>query len=81
MMLSFHWTAEGFDASVEDMGESNRLSEYSSLLSAVTDEFDKNLERLKQTSQRFIKGVSSDGRRHPLMENFRFYRNLTRSRK
>lgn len=52
-----HWTGEGLEGQIDELVAENRRSDYESLLSFITEEFDKKCERLKATSQKFIRHV------------------------
>jgi len=53
-----HWTGEGLEGRIDELVAENKRPDYESLLSIITDEFDTKCERLKQTSQKFIRHVN-----------------------
>lgn len=57
-LLYSHWIGEGQDASLGDLHAPDRTPNYETLLSKLTEEFDKRVERLKKASQKFIRGIS-----------------------
>lgn len=60
--IMVHWAAEGFDASAGDLNLPDRLPNYEGLYGTFTDEFNTLLERLKLTSQRFVRGIAGKGK-------------------
>lgn len=60
-MLVNLWTQNGFDATVGEISAPSKLPDYKSLYDTLVAEFDKKVERMKKTSQKFVRGISSTG--------------------
>lgn len=58
-MLLNLWTQNGFDAVIGELNAPSKLGDYQSLYSTLVEEFDKKADRLKRTSQKFVRGISS----------------------
>lgn len=62
-----HWTSEGIDATIGDMQSPNKVGDYQSLYNTMSTEFVARIEKLKASSQRFVKGcASTNGNRNIL---------------
>lgn len=60
-MLVNLWTQNGFDATIGDISAPSKLPDYKDLYNTLVTEFDKKVERMKKTSQKFVRGISSTG--------------------
>jgi len=65
-MLVSDWTSNGLDASIGDLSLESKLDEYRTLQESLNTEFDDRLEKLKETSQRFVRGISGASYSNPL---------------
>lgn len=54
-MLVADWTANGFDAQIEEFNVPSKLSDYSSLWTELTNQFNDMLDKLKKSTQKFAK--------------------------
>lgn len=55
-------TANGFTLQVDEFNVDSRLDEYKNLHDTLKTDFEEKLEKLKTTSQKFIKGTSAGPR-------------------
>lgn len=53
------WTQNGFDQTIGELRLESKLNDYRSLYDMLVGEFEKKAERVKKTSQKFVKGISS----------------------
>ena len=60
-MLLNLWTQNGFDATIGEISAPSKLGDYKDLYNTLVTEFDKKAERLKKTSQKFVRGISGAG--------------------
>ncbi|HEC63792.1 MAG TPA: hypothetical protein ENI23_00695 [bacterium] len=59
--LIWDWTANGFIANIDDFEIESKLSDFQALESQLSERFNEILEKLKETSQKFVKGVPDSG--------------------
>lgn len=66
------WTSNGIDVSVEDLSVSSKLGDFQSLLSTLTEQFEKALTEMKQKDKLCITSFtySTGGRRFPRTTSF-----------
>jgi hypothetical protein len=59
-LLWTHWVNEGFEATIGDLSAEDRAPKYETLYNTLSEKFESKLERLKKTSQKHVRGFSSD---------------------
>lgn len=53
------WTSNGFNQTIDDLQIESKVSEYRDLRDLLKSDFDEKLERMKGTTQKFVKSVIS----------------------
>ena len=71
-MLLNLWTQNGFNATIGDLQADSKLGDYQNLYNTLVGEFDKKADRLKKTSQKFVRGISSSSMPNVLYANSPF---------
>jgi hypothetical protein len=69
-MLVNMWTQNGFDQTIGELRLENKLNDYRSLYDSLVGEFEKKAERVKKTSQKYVRGISSQSSGYGVLSNY-----------
>ena len=59
-LLLTDWTANGFEAQIDDLNVTSKLADYQALYDILDGQWNKKMEGLKGTSQKCIRGVTAE---------------------
>jgi len=69
-MLVNMWTQNGFDQTIGELRLENKLNDYKSLYDTLVGEFEKKAERVKKTTQKYVRGISSQSSGFGVISNY-----------